>query len=105
MHTCMWNRKGNYLFFPIGIVCLLTKGLLMGVRNLSCDLEQSEGFSPRRVAEVTRQAGMTLKTNIQFLTPCGLCRRVLHFIMVLLSILYQIMFFCHSEFISESCIL
>jgi hypothetical protein len=24
--------------------------------------------------EVTRQAGMTLKTNIQFLTPCGLCR-------------------------------
>jgi len=26
----------------------------------------------------SRQAGMTLKTNIQFLTPCGLCRRVLH---------------------------
>jgi len=39
------------------------------VQNLSCDPEQSEGFSPRRVAEVTRQAGMTLKTNIQFLTP------------------------------------
>jgi hypothetical protein len=28
--------------------------------------------------EVTRQAGMTLKTNIQFQTPYGLCRRVLH---------------------------
>src|SRR3972149_10289017 len=26
----------------------------------------------------SRQAGMTLKTNIQFQTPCGLCRRVLH---------------------------
>jgi hypothetical protein len=29
--------------------------------------------------EVTRQAGMTLKTNIQFLTPCDLCPMVLHF--------------------------
>jgi hypothetical protein len=26
----------------------------------------------------SRQAGMTLETNIQFLTPCGLCRKVLH---------------------------
>ena len=41
MHNCMWNRKGNYLFFPIGIVCLLTKGLLMGVQNLSL---LTEGF-------------------------------------------------------------
>src|SRR4030042_1703642 len=28
----------------------------------------------------SRQAGMTLKTNIQFQTPCGLCRRVLHYL-------------------------
>jgi hypothetical protein len=33
--------------------------------------------SSLRVA-TTRQAGMTLKTNIQFLTPCGKGRRVLH---------------------------
>jgi len=72
------------LFLSFWLLSSLCRG---SVQNLSCDPEQSEGFSMRvsessrtdfvRVA-TTRQAGMTLKTNIQFLTPCGLCRRVLH---------------------------
>jgi len=33
----------------------------------------------RTIRKDSRQAGMTLKTNIQFQTPCGLCRRVLHY--------------------------
>src|SRR4030043_1743436 len=62
--------------FLISVILALVLACQGSVQNLSCDPEQSKGFSPRRVAEATRQAGMTLKTNIQFQTPCGLCRRV-----------------------------
>src|SRR4030043_523754 len=40
---------------------------------LACPESFPESFRDRKDS---RQAGMTLKTNIQFLTPCGLCRRV-----------------------------
>src|SRR4030042_4117882 len=61
--------------FLISVILALVLACQGSVQNLSCDPEQSKGFSPRRVAEATRQAGMTLKKNIHFQTPCGLYRR------------------------------
>src|SRR4030042_5029124 len=76
------------LFLSFWLLSSLCRG---SVQNLSCDSEQSEGFSPRlssasppeggRGAEVTRQAGMTYINVSQgvlcsILIPCHqLCIR------------------------------
>jgi predicted nucleotidyltransferase len=73
LETELLERIGKYIVDKFYTLRSLPQFLISVI--LACP----ESFLRSRTSRKdSRQAGMTLKTNIQFQTPCGLCRRVLH---------------------------